>query len=148
MKKTDFGQQVRDECRRRGWMVGKVETFNVHSGKSTDLFGFADYLAVTDDGPQSMFVLIQSCRRSDMAARRFKINTARNAQRLIYNAGGSILLWGWYREKSEEHPDGNLVPEGTKRHGNQKWFLLEEEVPWRPMSAVTGPDPILDAGSH
>jgi hypothetical protein len=94
-KQTNLNAKTKEMLRGMGYDVCKVEQpYNPYSKVRKDCFGFGDYLAIR---PNREIVLVQSTSKSNLAARRKKIENNGHAHRWLA-CGGRILLLGWYKD--------------------------------------------------
>ena len=111
----------------RSFMVGSVESYDAARGRSSDLWGVFDLIAVTSQ----QTIGVQACGRDwSEHIRKLRDDQYRwNCQRWLSNPGRTIELWGW-AQYSRVLKDG--------RRGKQKvWvprcqlitldFLLDKE---------------------
>lgn len=81
------------DLEKRGYTAAVVERWNPFARIRQDLFGFADIIAFR----VGEVLLVQTTTKSNMSARRNKINSNPTAQAWLA-AGHGIELQGWYQE--------------------------------------------------
>jgi hypothetical protein len=86
-------------CREKGWDAWIVESRNPYAGKTYDLFGFGDVLAMTDDG----IMAIQACGEDVMTHIRKMTEDPDVVPylRRWLSVGGQVELWAWRRRKKK-----------------------------------------------
>lgn len=82
-----------NDLEKRGYTAANVEKWNSFAHIRQDLWGFADLIAFKP----GEVLLVQTTTKSNMAARRTKINSNTTAQAWL-QAGHAIELQGWYKE--------------------------------------------------
>lgn len=96
------------ECRRLGWIAGKVERFiPSHGGQGhgvrVDLFGFIDVLAIQPEDAEFLagLLAIQSCSMSGRAAHMDKLLEPDVAGKLKawLSTGNAAEMWAWRKLK-------------------------------------------------
>lgn len=90
MSRVNHNQRTLTLLRNEGYHAAVVERYDAFSGRTHDLFGFIDVLAV--GGGETLGIQVTS--RSNMASRRRKINDAPELAALL-GAGWRVELWGF-----------------------------------------------------
>lgn len=94
-KKEDLNKRTRLLLQSIGWTVATTQWFNAYTGKSNDLFSFADLLAFIPPSPD--VVLIQVTSKHNRSARLKKILSNRNAFDWSRSKHHLIWLSLWHR---------------------------------------------------
>lgn len=94
-KPTDLNTKTRHLLESLGWQVELTQSFNAHSYRSKDLFGFGDLLAINDN----LTVLVQACGKGDKSKRRRKIlsECGKEARRWLMHPARMIWIISWTR---------------------------------------------------
>lgn len=95
MARVNHNQRTLKALQAHGYIAAVVEKYDSFSGRTHDLFGFLDVLAVG----QGETLGIQVTSRSNMASRRRKIREAPELP-VLFSAGWHVELWGF------DQPDG------------------------------------------
>jgi hypothetical protein len=90
MARVNHNQRVLTELRNEGYIASVVEKYDQFIGRTSDLFGFIDILAVG----HGETLAIQVTSRGNMASRRRKIREAPELPHL-FAAGWHVELWGY-----------------------------------------------------
>ena len=108
-KQPNYTVKTRERLKSEGFLVETVERWNSFARVKNDLFGIIDVLAVG----RGRTIGVQVTSRSNMAARRRKILDS-EAYPMLKQAGWSIELHGWYKEKNRYQVNVEVMyePEG------------------------------------
>jgi hypothetical protein len=79
-----------------GHIAGVVERFIAQANKRSDLFGFADLLAV--HRVERGVLLVQATTRTNVSARLTKAKSKPELAVWLRN-GGRFEVWGWYQDR-------------------------------------------------
>lgn len=90
-------QRTLEKLRAEGWVCHIVEKFNRFSMRRVDAFGFGDILAMRP----GEIALVQTTDGTSFSKHRKKI-TDLLTYRQWYEAGGTVILHGWYKRKRRD----------------------------------------------
>jgi hypothetical protein len=111
---ADLKAKSRDKWRKAGYHVENGESYNAHSRRKEDLYGFADLVAVKVGVRTAPWVYIQSTSWGHVPTRLKKIQTEttgrgqwrieiRKIARAILLRGDRIVVEGWRLNKSNRY---------------------------------------------
>lgn len=95
VKRADLNGPARAYMDRQGWKHERVDHYNVHAGRSMDLFGIFDFLAFGPKGYETIGVQVTS--EHNVSARKKKIIEAAWTPILV-KAGWRILVLGMRKD--------------------------------------------------
>lgn len=91
-KRADHNQRTYEHLRAQGYTVAKADSYNSFAGRTNDMFGIFDLLALGNGET----VGVQLTSKANMAARRKKILDSKFLPK-IREAGWKVLLIGWHK---------------------------------------------------
>ncbi len=97
MPKASPSAMTKRHYEEKGYLIGRVESYNPRSRRTNDLFGFADHVVILWDG----VLFVQSTTGSNHAARRKKILASPEAQKII-EIGHKVVIVSWSKKPSPE----------------------------------------------
>lgn len=94
---ANYDQRTREYFQDLGWEIGKVQYYNRYSGKSNDLFGWVDFVAMSNK--QIVGVQSTSWAQRKVHIDKFKDpGITKRILRWVHN-GGDALLICWRKQK-------------------------------------------------
>lgn len=106
-KPENFSKRSTDRWTEAGWTVARVEHHDLHSGKTHDLYGFADLILFIPS--VKPVVLVQVCGKGDRNKRFRKITSNKNAYDWLSGDVDRHIWVEYWSQQTTKEPNGTEV---------------------------------------